>query len=369
MTAPLPRAARPFVTFATLLRAHGFSIAPEQTAAFVAAVGLLGPRGLGDIRNAAHATFAPPPERRAELDALFRAHFLGAIDSGPVETDDAGEDDDVRVHEDDGFGPEPPLLDRQQASGEEATRTEVLGRRAIRPLDPSEALRRFRREAPSRLPHRRGYRLRPTRRGRLLDLRSSLRSAVAHDGDVAQLRHRRRRPRLRNVLVLIDVSGSMKAESEGLLRFAHALARSVERIEVFTVGTRLTRITRALRLRREAQALDAAAAMVSDFDGGTRLGDALQAFLAVPRFAGYARGAVVLILSDGLERGEPAALVDAVRRLQRRAWHLAWLTPLARDPAFVPETAALRLCLPHLDSLGDAGSLQRVCAHVLELGR
>ena len=87
--------------------------------------------------------------------------------------------------------------------------------------------------------------------------------------------------------------------------------------------------------------------LVSDWDGGTRIGDALQAFLAVPRFAGYARGAVVLILSDGLERGDPKAMTDAVKRLAARAWHLSWMTPLAADPGYRPETAALKSILPH----------------------
>src|SRR4029078_10833371 len=95
----------------------------------------------------------------------------------------------------------------------------------------------------------------------------------------------------------------------------------------FTFGTRLTRVTRALRLKRREQALNAAAHLVSDWDGGTRIGDALQAFLAVPRFGGYARGAAVVIVSDGLERGDPAALRDAVAKLWRRARRLRRATP------------------------------------------
>ena len=133
------------------------------------------------------------------------------------------------------------------------------------------------------------------------------------------------------MLLLIDVSGSMKARTEDNLRLAHALTQARRRVEVFTFGTRLTRVTRPMRLKRREQALAAAAQMVSDWDGGTRIGDALKAFLAVPRFAGYARGAVVLIVSDGLERGDPAAMRDAVAKLSRRAWRLSWLTPLAAD--------------------------------------
>ena len=116
-------------------------------------------------------------------------------------------------------------------------------------------------------------------------------------------------------------------------------------------------------------ALAAAATMVSDWDGGTRIGDALTAFLAVPRFAGYARGAFIAVLSDGLERGDPAAMRDAVARLARRAWRLSWLTPLAAGPKFSPETEALKAIGPFLDDLGDGSSVEAVCAHLLDRGR
>ncbi len=151
-----------------------------------------------------------------------------------------------------------------------------------------------------------------------------------------QLPRLRRRTALRPVLLLIDVSGSMKTRTDAHLRLAHRLAQVLPRIEIFTLGTRLTRITRALRLKQENQALAASGAMVADWDGGTRIGAALRAFLAVPRFAGFARGAWALVLSDGLERGEPEIMVEAVRRLARLAWRLDWLSPLAGDPDFRP---------------------------------
>src|SRR5260370_9924930 len=132
----------------------------------------------------------------------------------------------------------------------------------------------------------------------------------------------------------------MKARSEENLRLAHPLLQATPNVEVFTFGTRLTRVTRALRLKRREQALAAAAHLVSDWDGGTRIGDALQAFLAVPRFGGYARGAAVVILSDGLERGDLSALRPAVPTLSQRAWRLSWLTPLPGASGFGPQTEA-----------------------------
>ena len=193
---------------------------------------------------------------------------------------------------------------------------------------------------------------------------------MRNDGDVMQLRRLKRRLRQRRILLLIDVSGSMKERTETHLRIAHALAHAVERIEVFTFGTRLTRVTRAMRLQATAsRRWPRPPAIVSDWDGGTRIGDALQAFLAVPRFAGYSRGALVLILSDGLERGDPAAMREAVTRLSRLAWRVSWLTPLAADPDFTPQTEALKAILPLVDDLADGSSVGAVCAACAEPGR
>ena len=360
----LPRAARAFVSFVALLRVNGFAIAPEQTAAFLEAITLLGPRGPEDIRQAGLATLAPPPERRAVYDLLFQIHFLGGEEvRGPE-----GEDDEVFRLQDEGHGDEePPLADEANESGAMAVRAEALVQRRFGPGMHSDALRRLAREAPTRLPRRRGHRRMRARRGPWADLRRTLRESVRNDGEVMRLERLKRRARPRKMLLLIDVSGSMKARSEDNLRLAHTLVQATRSIEVFTFGTRLTRVTRALRLKRREQALAAAAHLVSDWDGGTRIGDALQAFLAVPRFGGYARGAAVVILSDGLERGDLSALRDAVARLSRRAWRLSWLTPLAAGPGFVPQTEALIAIRRFVDDMADGGSSAAVVAHVLSL--
>jgi uncharacterized protein with von Willebrand factor type A (vWA) domain len=145
------------------------------------------------------------------------------------------------------------------------------------------------------------------------------------------------------------------------------LVRAADSAEVFTIGTRLTRITRALRLRNRDQALAAASLVVADWDGGTRIGDALNAFLAVPRFAALARSATLVVLSDGLERGDPTAMADAVARFARLCWRIIWLTPLAADPAFEARTAGLVAARPYLDRLADGASVERICAHVLDM--
>jgi uncharacterized protein with von Willebrand factor type A (vWA) domain len=167
--------------------------------------------------------------------------------------------------------------------------------------------------------------------------------------------------------VLIDISGSMKSYTRDHLIFSHVLARAAPGTEVFTVGTRLTRVSDVIARRDESVALAAVAERVADWDGGTRLGPGFASFVGVSRYLNFARGATVLILSDGLERGDPTPLLLAVQRLRRVAWRLSWASPLVSDPAFRPETRALRQLLPHLDDLVDGGSLASLAGFVLRL--
>lgn len=361
----LPRPVQPFVEFAQILRAHGFAIAPEQITDFVAAIGLLGPQEMSDIRNSALAMLAVPQERRAEFDALYRAFFLGQTVSAPVMDDDG--DEEVEAHEERDGTQEIDIAEEEQDVGGEASTVEALSRREFEPLDQDEALRQFARSAPSALPRRRSYRRMASRHGSAFDMRRSLREAVKRDGEIFELFQTRRKTRQRPITLLIDVSGSMQQQSEDIMRFAHALKQVGQRVEVFTFGTRLTRITRALSNKNIDRALSRVGGLVSDFDGGTRIGDALQALLAVPRFAASLRGACVVIVSDGLERGEPGAMVEAVERMSRSAWRIDWLTPLAGDSDFAPRTEALTAVLPYLDSLSDGSSISAISRHVLDL--
>ena len=354
-----------FLGFTALLRRSGFAVAPEQTMAWLASIELLGPGEIEDIRRAARATLAPAPERFADFDALFDAHFLGSI--VPVLEVEPSDEEPLRAAEDAAVGPEPEFGDETHESGAEATRAERLMARRFSAGEETQALRRFARALPSRLPRRRGYRWQSARTGTGADARRMFRDAMRHAGEIVRLRRRRRRLRQRRIVVLIDVSGSMKERTQAHLAFAHALVRAADSVEVFTMGTRLTRITRPLHLKSREQALATASLLVADWDGGTRIGDALNAFLAVPRFSALVHGAVLLVLSDGLERGDPTAMADAIARFSRIAWRIVWLTPLAGDPGFEPRTAGLVAARPYLDELGDAGSIEKICAHVLDL--
>ena len=359
----MPRAAAPFLGFARLLRRYGFAVAPEQVSSFMQAVTLLGPRSMADIREAALATLAPSPDRRDEFEAHFRSHFYG--DGQPWSKAKRTRKPASRMMA--AAREEQIETARQEEGGELSSAVEQLSTRDFQRDD--DRLTAFRRKLSSALPARRSFRTVRTHSRGKLDLRRSLREIVSADGDVPSPLLRRRQTVPRKLLILIDVSGSMKLHTSDYLKLAHAAVQGADRAEIFTFGTRLTRITAALRIRDRDQALARAAAQVDDWDGGTRMGPTLLAFLSVPRFSAFARGAAVVILSDALERGDHAELETAMRRLSARAFRLSLATPLAGDPRFRPATAALRAILPVLDDLIDGSSLAGLTDFILSLAR
>jgi uncharacterized protein len=362
----LPPAVTPLVDFTRCLRAHGFPLAHEQVVMFLGAVRLLGPESIESIRHAAHATLAPPADRRPEFDALFHEFFFeeAAVASAAKSLPEQ----DAPVKDKGEERREAPEIDGSNRSGKAATAKEILGIRRFDAVPGDQAVGRLKKEGPDALPRRLGFRKVPDKKGGALDLRRSMRRVVEHDGDVIRLMRARRMSVQRPVVLLIDISGSMKAHTTDYLRYAHALTRMADKVESFTFGTRLTRITQALKLRDPARALESTASMVDDWDGGTRIGPALTTFIGNPRYASLLRGAVVLVLSDGLERGDPAPMREAVARIARRAWYLAWLTPLAADPRFRPDTRALKDIIEFLDQLGNGGSLASLVEHTLGIG-
>ena len=193
--------------------------------------------------------------------------------------------------------------------------------------------------------------------GPRLDLRRAWRRSLASGGELVTLPRRGRAGRRRPLVVFCDVSGSMERYSRMLLHFAHALVSRHHRVEAFTFSTRLTRITRELGARRINDALNAAARRVPDWSGGTRIGDTLRAFHV--QWARYVlrRGAVVLVVSDGWDRGEPARLRQEVARLQRSCHRLIWLSPLLGTADYRPLTRGLVAALPYVDDFLPARTL------------
>ncbi|HTN97326.1 MAG TPA: VWA domain-containing protein [Nordella sp.] len=333
---------------------------------FLGAVRLLGPRSMDSIRHAALATLAPPVDRLPEFNVLFHSFFVMEGDAIVAARSLPEEDGPVK---DKGLGQDqPPEVGDTSRSGKAATLREMLNLRRFDEAADDASLARLQKQAPRDLPRRQSFRKEASKDGKGLDLRRSLRRIVAHDGDILVLMRSRRKTAIRPIVLLIDISGSMKTHTADYLSYAQALTGIAGKVETFTFGTRLTRITPALRQRPRHRALASAAALVGDWDGGTRIGPTLKAFLANPRYAALLRGAVVLVLSDGLERGDHAPMRDAVARISRRAWFLAWLTPLAADPRFRPETAALKDILLYIDRLGSGGSISSLVDHTLRSG-
>jgi uncharacterized protein with von Willebrand factor type A (vWA) domain len=187
-------------------------------------------------------------------------------------------------------------------------------------------------------------------------------------GEPAELFWRRRRMRMRPLVLILDVSGSMSDYSRSLLQFAYSTRRAAARVEVFCFGTRLTRITRALARRRPDDALDQAAKAVFDWEGGTRIGDSLDAFVRGWGRHGMSRGAIVVICSDGLDRGDPAVLAHAMERLARLSHRVVWMNPhKGHDADFRPTTLGMMVAAPHIDLLlsgHDLRSLEELAAEL-----
>jgi len=186
----------------------------------------------------------------------------------------------------------------------------------------------------------------------------TVRRALRDGGEITQLMRRRATPRPRRVVLLIDVSGSMSPYADALLRFAHATVRArPATTEVFTIGTRLTRVTRELRLRDPDRALAASSSAIPDWSGGTRLGEVLKAFLDRWGQRGTARGAVVVICSDGWERGGPELLGEQMARLRRLAHAVVWVNPHKGREGYQPLTGGMQAALPWIDSFVAGHSL------------
>ena len=198
------------------------------------------------------------------------------------------------------------------------------------------------------LPTRRSRRSAPARAG-TADLRRTLRRSLGTGGDPLHIARRERRVRARRLVLLLDVSRSMSPYSRALLLFAYAAVRRSRRCEAFCFGTRLTRVTRLLDHRRPEEVLMRAAEEVVDWDGGTSIGSAVKTFLDQYGHRGMARGAVVVIASDGLDAGEPELLGRQMARLGRLAHRVVWLNPLAASERYRPLARGMHAALPHVD--------------------
>ncbi len=346
------RRARPpeeiLLGFARALRAAGVGVSAERELTYLTAVAEIGLDDPVGTYLAGRATLCASPADLERYDLVYAAWFgLERAGARPRATPAATPTMaylGARSAEDPGDG---GASERVQAV---ASRTEILRRRDLATLDATE--RQMLQEAFAalrpRAPRRRAHRHTPWRRGRV-DARRTLRSTLQRMGEPGSVRWRRRGDRPRRVVLLIDVSGSMSSYADALLRLAHAYCRSGIPVEVFTMGTRLTQVTRPLSHRDPDRALVATGDAVPDWSGGTRLAESLKAFLERWGRRGMARGAVVVIVSDGWERDRPEELGEQVRRLRAVAHRVVWANPHRGHEGYQPVQAGIVAALPHID--------------------
>ncbi|MGQ0432332.1 MAG: vWA domain-containing protein [Microthrixaceae bacterium] len=349
------------VAMARSLRGLGVATSPDSTVAFAQALAELGVERRSRVYWAGRATLVQHPEDVPTYDRVFAAMFDGRSAASlpePIAPDEVTllvDDDDQST---DGGAAEPvdgPTF-TVRWSDHEVLRDKDFARCTTAELDEAHRLMADLRVIGAR---RRSRRLRASRRSRgAIDLRATARRALRTGGEPLRTMHRSPGDRPRRIVLLCDVSGSMESYARALVRFAHAAVAGRTQVEVFTLGTRITRITRELRSRDPDAALHAAATAVDDWSGGTRLGEGLRTFNDEWGVRGMARGATVVILSDGWDRGEPSVLGEQVQRLQRVAHKVIWVNPLKASAGFAPLAGGMAAALPHLDALVEGHSLR-----------
>lgn len=338
--------------FARALRAAGVRVTPDRAQGYLAAAALVGLADRRGVYTAGRATLCAGPDDLERYDQVFEAWF-GSRDGlprprPPRESSVLASSTGLELEEAGNGGPDA----EEEAVRAAASATEVLRHRDIAQLSNSEKARLaalFGSLAP-RSPRRRTARHHAWHRGEI-DASRTLRSSLRRMGEPGDLAWRRRGTRPRRVVLLVDVSGSMSGYADALLRFAHRMVSGTAAgsTEVFTVGTRLTHLTRALRQRDPERALVAAGETVPDWSGGTRLGETLQVFLDRWGRRGLARGAVVVVFSDGWERGSADLLGEQMGRLQRVAHRVVWVNPHRGKAGYEPVQTGVVAALPHVD--------------------
>jgi hypothetical protein len=367
-----------FVAFGNELRTEGIAVGSGDMLTYSEAMAALDPTDLVDAYWAGRTTLVTRRDQIPTYDRVFRRFFLDEHDGLPeplraamppaaranamleIPATEPGERDDVD--------------NRPAHLGYMASDVELFRNKSFTACTADElaALRRIMRQIRLVPPRRRTRRTAPSKRGPRHDLRRTVRETMRMHGEPSELHWRGRRRRLRPIVLILDVSGSMSDYSRALLQFAYSTRRAASRVEVFCFGTRLTRITKALERRRPDDALDEAAKLVFDWEGGTRIGDSLDAFVRGWGRRGLSRGAIVVICSDGLDRGDPAVLAVAMERLARLSHRIVWMNPhkgTATD--FRPSTLGMMVAAPHVDLLlsgHDLASLERLAELLPELG-
>jgi hypothetical protein len=356
----VPAPAEVPVAFARLLRRRGLDVPGTAVVAFAEALALVDLGRPESAYWAGRATLVRRAEDIATYDRAFADFWRGraaplapppppvpvtllADDGDDRPDDDASQDGSDELVQELRFSRVERLAEKDFATCTADERDELHD--ALAQLRLGGPTRRSRRFTPASGPSGRP------------DLRRTIRDAKRTGGEALRLRTRKPRARPRRLVLLLDVSGSMDAYARALVRFAHAAVLARRHVEVFTLGTRLTRVTRQLSGPDPDLAVASAAAEVADWSGGTRLGDVLRTFNDRWGVTGLGRGAVVVILSDGWDRGDPDQLAAEMERLHRVTHSIIWVNPLKAAPGYEPLARGMAAALPHVDRFVPGHSL------------
>lgn len=352
-----PAAERLAVGFARLLRDLEVTVPTDSVITFMSALGRTGLEDRSQVYWAGRTTLVRRPEDIDVYDRAFavfweRRTTIAEERSATTRTvvTDAGGDSgggenpaDLRASDVLRFSAVESLRDKDFSAYTEDEM--VLARRWMESLRLAGGKRPALRTVPAR------------HRGERPDVRATIRDSLRLGGETARRRWRTRDEKPRRIVFLLDVSGSMEPYARALVRFVHAGVASGRRIEAFTLGTRLTRVTRELTPRDPDRALVRAGKSVRDWSGGTRLGETLRLFNDEWGVRGMARGAIVVLLSDGWDRGDPQVLADEMERLGRVAHRVVWVNPLKVTPGYAPLARGMAAALPHVDDFVEGHSL------------
>lgn len=350
------------VGFGRLLRSLGLAVPIGSVLDFIESVGLLGIDTRDAVYWAARSTLIHRPEDLGLFDRAFHVWWEQQRSRGsddqpdePLKITIAVDDGDDEQGDDDhtSQGNDDPTV-QLRFSATEVLRHKDFASYSDDELELAQVMMSSLRLAG---PPRHSFRQRPARRGSTPDLRATVRASLRAGGEPINRKWRDPGERMRRLVLLLDVSGSMEPYARGMLRFVHAAVAGRQRVEAFALGTRLTRVTRELSARDPDRALQQATARVLDWSGGTRLGDCLMRFNDEWGVRGMARNAIVVILSDGWDRGDPALLGEQMERLHRITFRTIWVNPLKVTPGYAPLARGMAAALPHVDAFVEGHSV------------
>ncbi len=365
-----------FIEFAQDLRFHGLVIGSDDVITYLSAISVLDASDIMDVYWSGRIALVRKKDNIPLYNKRFQAFFLDIGENEPdarkvklKSSANAGATLEVPNVEQ---GLPGEVIEDETRLGYMASAADISRHKAFADCSDEE-INRFR-KLISMLkvspPKRRTYRTQTTPKGKVLDMRRMARETMRSLGEPKDLMYIKRKEKLRSIVFILDVSGSMADYSRNLLQLAYSARRANTKVEVFCFGTRLTRITKSIDKRTPDEAMRLAGESVLDWDGGTRIGDAIAAFVKESRRSRLGRGAIVVICSDGLDQGEPQALDKAMQTLSRLAHKVIWVNPHKGDNEdYKPNTIGMMIADPYIDRVFSGHNFKSIEEFARELSR